>query len=264
MRELFARITRWFAATLGSRAIAAPTRRGPVTGLILCGTLLAVAILAGTAIMIGQFRERALANGERELKNTILLLTRHFDQEFEDSSHIARNIIAQMGIPQMASPDEFRQKMSGSEAQALLKSKVSKLSYIGDVNIFDVNGRLINSSGEGPLPEIDISGRSYFATLRSGPPYTSVLAESVRSYFTAGWTTVISHRLSGPDGVFLGVMGRRVDPANFGKFFASSALGIGAAISMFYGDRTLIARHPHVASMIGQKLASAPLVNSVR
>src|SRR5262249_2364130 len=259
MRELFARMTGWFAATVMSRAIAAPTRRGPVTGLILCGTLLAVAILAGTGVMIGQFRERALANGERELKNTILLLTRHFDQQFEDSNLIARNIIAQMGIPKMASPDEFRQKMSGTEAHELLKSQVSKLSHIGDVNIFDVNGRLINSSGEGPLPEIDISDRSYFSTLRSGPPYASVLADSVRSHFTAGWTRVISHRLSGPDGVFLGVLGRRVDPANFEKFLASIALGNGAAISMFYGEGTLIARHPHAASMIGRKLASAPL-----
>jgi diguanylate cyclase (GGDEF)-like protein/PAS domain S-box-containing protein len=146
----------------------------------------------------------------------------------------------------------------------LLRSKVSKLSYIGDVDIFDVDGRLINSSSEGALPEIDISDRTYFSTLRSGPPYTSVLAESVRSYFTAGWTIVISHRLSGPDGVFLGVLGRRVDPANFEKFFASIALGNGAAISMLYGEGTLIARHPHAASMIGRKFANAPLVNSVR
>src|SRR4029450_1402789 len=124
MRELFARITRWFAATLGSRAIAAPTRRGPVMGLILCGTLLVVAILVGTAVMIGQFRERALANGERELKNTILLLTRHFDQQFEDSSLIARNIIAQMGSPQMATPDEFRQKRSGSDGHELRRAHV--------------------------------------------------------------------------------------------------------------------------------------------
>src|SRR5436190_5009141 len=144
MRKLLAGMTGWIAATVGSRALAMPARRGPVTGLILCGTLLAVAILAGTAVMIGQFRERALANGERELENTILLLTRHFDQQFEDSSNIARNIIAQMGIPQIASPEEFRQKMSGAETHQLLRTKAGALSYIGDINIFDVNGRLIN------------------------------------------------------------------------------------------------------------------------
>ncbi|WP_291612691.1 EAL domain-containing protein [Bradyrhizobium sp.] len=238
--------------------------RGPVTWLVLCGAVLSAAILVGTVVMIDQFRERALANGQRELENTVLLLTRHFDQQFEDSDTIARNIIAQMGIPHVTSPDEFRQRLSTFEAHEALKSKVSVLSYIGDVNFFDINGRLINSSGSWPLPEIDISDRAYFSTLRSGPPYQSVLAESVRSYFTGNWTTVVAHRLSGPDGSFLGAMGRRIDPANFEKFFASLSLGKGAAISMFHRDGTLIARHPHVAAMIGQKLFNAPLVESVQ
>jgi len=263
MRELLARMTGWVVATDGSRAIAASVRRGPVTWLLLCGALLAAAILVGTVIMIDQFRERALANGLRELENTVLLLTRHFDRQFEDSDTIARSVIIQMGIPQMTSPDEFRQKMSGADAHELLKSRVGKLSHFGHVNIFDVNGRLINSSAPWPLPEIDISDRAYFSTLRSGPPYTA-LTESVRSYFTADWTTIMSHRLSGPDGVFLGVMGRRIDPANFEKFFASVALGNGAAIALFHGDGTMMARHPFVASTIGQKFTNAPLVNSVR
>ncbi|TKW77370.1 MAG: diguanylate cyclase, partial [Bradyrhizobium icense] len=118
--------------TSGVGGFATSFRRGPGLWLLLCGTLLSAAILIGTAVMIGQFRERALANGERELQNTILLLTRHFDQQFDDSNIIARNIVAQMGIPQMASPDEFRQRLSGPKARELLQSTVSKLSYIGD------------------------------------------------------------------------------------------------------------------------------------
>jgi len=263
MRELLARMTGRVAATDGSRAIAASVRRGPVTWLLLCGALLAAAILIGTVVMIDQFRERALANGRRELENTVLLLTRHFDQQFEDSDTIERSVIAHLGIPQMTSPDEFRQKMSSGGAHELLKSRISALSYVGAVNIFDVNGRLINSSAPGPLPEIDISDRIFFSTLRSGQPHAPVLVESVRSYFTGGWTTLMLHRLSGPDGVFLGVMGRRIDPANFERFFASVALGNGAAISLFHGDGTMIARYPHVPSMIGQKLPSAPLIANV-
>ena len=144
MRTLLKRLTDWGAATDGSRAFAASVRRGPATWLMLGGVILAAAILVGTIVMIDQFRERALANGQRELENTVLLLTRHFDQQFEDSNVIARNIIAQTGIPLMTSPDEFREKMSGAEAHEMLKNKVGVLSYIGDVNVFDVNGRLIN------------------------------------------------------------------------------------------------------------------------
>ena len=53
--------------------------------LILCGVLLIAAITVGTVAMVGEFRERALGNSERELENTVLLLARHFDQQLDDS-----------------------------------------------------------------------------------------------------------------------------------------------------------------------------------
>ncbi|MFX5547160.1 hypothetical protein ABTD91_19630, partial [Acinetobacter baumannii] len=74
----------------------------------------------------------------------------------------------------------------------------------------------------------------------------------------------VAHRLSGADGVFLGVMARRIEAANFEKFFASLSLGHDATISIFHHDGTLIARRPHAPSLIGQKFASAPLIESVK
>jgi len=46
-------------------------RPDPVLWLILCGGLLVTAIILGTAVMVGEFRERALSNSERELENTV-------------------------------------------------------------------------------------------------------------------------------------------------------------------------------------------------
>ncbi|HMI11625.1 MAG TPA: diguanylate cyclase, partial [Bradyrhizobium sp.] len=59
------------------------------------------------------------------------------------------------------------------------------------------------------------------------------------------------------------VLARRIDPVHFEKFFASVALGNGAAISMFHREGTLLARHPHADSMIGQKFKTAPLISKV-
>jgi len=264
MRRLFAKIADWIAGTTKeARSVAASVRRGPVSWLVLCGVLLTSAVIVGTAIMIGQFRERALANGERELTNTVLLLTRHFDRQFEDSDLIAHNIIAQMGIAQMTSQEQFRQKAAGFSMHELLRSRVGMLSHIGAINLFDSNGRLINSSDSWPLPDVDISDRDYFSVLRSDPRQASMLAGPVRSYFTGGWTTLHAHRLTGTDGSFLGVIVRRIDPANFEKFFASVVLGQGGAISMFHRDGRLIARHPHVEEMIGKKVPNASLANRV-
>ena len=70
MRRLLARITGWIAATIdGPRTIGATVRGRPLLWLFLCGVLLTSAILVGTAVMIGQFRERALTNGERNRGN---------------------------------------------------------------------------------------------------------------------------------------------------------------------------------------------------
>jgi len=248
---------------IGSHHIATSIRRDPVLWLVLCGCLLVAAIIIGTAVMVGEFRERALSNSERELENTVLLLTRHFDQQFKDCDIIANDLISRMEISGMASPEIFNSQISTLDAHLMLKSKVSFLSYIGDVNIFDSDGKLINSSGVWPLPAISIADRSYFKAFKSSPQSTTVLAEPVRSYYTGGWTTVIAYRLSGSNGVFLGVMVRRIDPANFENFFASVALGEGAAISMFHRDGTMLARYPRANSMIGQNFRSAPLINKV-
>ena len=46
-------------------------RRNPLIWLILGGTLLIVAIVAGTAFAISNFRERAVNRSERELENSV-------------------------------------------------------------------------------------------------------------------------------------------------------------------------------------------------
>ena len=58
-------------------------------------------------------------------------------------------------------------------------------------------------------------------------------------------------------------MTRRINPANYEKFFASVALGTGATISMFHADGTMLARYPRVDAMIGKNFATAPLLQRV-
>ena len=247
-------------AAVGSLRMPASIRRGPVFWLILSGALLIAAIVIGTALMAAQFRERALRSSERELENTVQLLARHFDQQFEDCGIITNDLISKMRISEGASPDGFRRGMSTFEAHQTLKSKVSGLPGVGDVNVYDADGILINSTGPWPVPAISIAERPYFQSFKSGSQPASARIEAVVSSFTDQWATVIAHRLSGPDGALLGVIVRRIDPAYFEKFFASLSLGEGAAISMFHHDGTMLVRYPHADTMIGQKFNKAPLL----
>ena len=232
--------------------------------LTFCGGLLVAAIFVGTIMMAGQFRERALVNSERELENTVLLLTRHFDQQFEDSDTLADDVISRLQVSGIASDKEFRKHVASSEAHEILRSKAGVLSYLGDISIFDSNGDMINWSRSLPAPVLNISERGYFKSFKFDARSPSILTELVRSYLSGNLNSVIAHRLRGEDGVFLGVMTRRINPINYEKFFASVALGTGAAISMFQADGTMLARYPRVDEQIGQNFAKAPLLQRVR
>ena len=72
------------AEDIASFNVKASARGGPIRWLVIGGGLLIAAIVIGTTIMAGNFRERALVSRERELENTVLLLARHFDHQLRD------------------------------------------------------------------------------------------------------------------------------------------------------------------------------------
>ena len=69
---------------------------------------------------------------------------------------------------------------------------------------------------------------------------------------------MLARKLTGPNGEFLGAIGRGIEPATFTKFFQSVALGQDATIAMHHRDGTLLARHPHVEEMIGRNFKTGP------
>ncbi|MDB5656864.1 MAG: diguanylate cyclase, partial [Tardiphaga sp.] len=239
-------------------------RRSPVRWLVATGVLLIGAIALGTATTVYNFRERALANSARELENTVLLLTRHFDQQFQDLQNIQRNLIAYLQASGVRSPNSFASLMSSYESHAMLQSNVDD-EFAGDITVLDSEGNLINWSGAWPAPRLSLADREYFQAMKSqnmGPD--EEIVQPMLSRITGRRKTLFARRINGPDGVFLGVVTRGIEPARLEKFFASVMLGDNAAISMFHRDGTLLARYPQAGDMIGQRINSGPLMQHLR
>jgi diguanylate cyclase (GGDEF)-like protein/PAS domain S-box-containing protein len=243
---------------ISSYKLAPASRGGPIRWLILGGLLLISAIAIGATLMAGNFRERALRNSERELENTVLLLSRHFDQQLEDFDVIQKDLIDFMRSNGIATPENYQRRMSSQEVHLMLKSKMSAVSYVGGINVFNADGVLINATAGWPAPAVNIADRPYFKAFKSDPQSPKMLIEPVYSRITGVWTTVIARKVTGPNGEFLGAIGRGIEPANFEKFFATVALGKGAAISMHHRDGTLLARYPHVQELIGKNFKTGP------
>jgi diguanylate cyclase (GGDEF)-like protein/PAS domain S-box-containing protein len=233
-------------------------RSGPIRWLVVGGTLLIAAIAVGATLMAQNFRERALRNSGRELENTVLLLAHHFDQQLQDFAVIQKDLVDHVRASGITTAEDYRNRLSGQDIHRMLRSKIEALPYMGGVNIIDADGNLINSSTAWPAPKVNLADRAYFRAFRYDPYAPDVLIEPVYSRISGAWTILIVRKVVAPNGEFIGVVGRGIEPANFEKFFESVVLGEGAAISMLHRDGTLLARYPHSSDLMGRNFKTGP------
>ena len=224
----------------------------PIRWLVIGGLLLIMAIALGAIIIADNSREHALQSSERELENTVLLLARHFDQQFEAFMDIEEDVVAQIEDAGIRSPDTFRGEMATLKWHEMLRSRIGTYDDAAGINIFDANGELINSSVLWPVPDLKIADRNFFKAFKSGAATKPFRTELVQGRFAQGWATVLARKVTAPSGEFLGVVTRAMVPGNFESFFAAVALAPGASIAMHQRDGTLLARYPHAEGMIGR------------
>ncbi len=233
-------------------------RPGAIQWLVLCGAALVVAIALGTGYLALQFRERALVVSEREQNNTALLLSRHFDRQLSDLQHVHDDVVAHMQAGRVGTAESFERQMSTLAAHEMLRTKLAPLPHVGGLNLFNVEGRLINTSEMWPVADVSITDRRYFREFTSGRPTPDVIVEPAVSKVTKIWTTIFARKITGRHGELIGFATRGVEPSHFQNFVASLALNSDTTISMIHRDGTVIARYPHDDNLIGKNVANSP------
>jgi diguanylate cyclase (GGDEF)-like protein len=236
-------------------------RSGPIRWLVVGGTLLIAAIAVGATLMAQNFRERALRSSGRELENTVLMLAHHFDQQLQDFAVIQKDFVDYVRASGITSAADYRKRLAGQDLHRMLRSKIEALPYMGGVNIIDAEGNLINSSAAWPAPNVNVADRAYFQTFRYDPNAPDVLIEPLYSRISGAWTILIVRKIVGPNGEFMGVVGRGIEPANFEKFFESAVLGESTTISMLHRDGTMLARYPHSSELMGRNFKNGPFAH---
>src|SRR3954452_18419606 len=226
-------------------------RAAPVTWLIVGGFAVMAATAVGTALTVERFRQNAIESGRNSLESSVRVLARHFDRELDDFSVLQKSIIAEMESRGIESDDVFRGEMATLAVHEMLRAKASGWSDIAGANVFDSTGILINSSKRWPVADIQIADRVYFKRLKAAASSQEEV-EVVPGRFGNGPAIVFARRVSGPHGEFLGAVTRAITPEQLESFFASTSLGEESSIAMHHQNGQLLARVPHVDSMIGQ------------
>ena len=214
----------------------------PIRYLILCGVLLIAAIVVGTAIMVGNLRDRALFESERELKNTALILAEQIDRTFQAVDLVQSSVIEKIQSLGVSSSEEYARRMSGQDAHLMLQAGTSGLAQAYAISLINADGRLLNFSRVWPVPDISVADREFFLALKSDPRVTSSISLPEQNRTDGAWTLFLARKITAADGEFLGLVLGAVELSYFNKLFASVSLGEGSSIALYRGDGILMAR----------------------
>jgi hypothetical protein len=190
----------------------------PVILPIVCAIALITAIAAGTAILLLGLRDRALANSEREMKNTALILAEQSDRAFQTLELVQKSLIEQIHSRGIISSDDFARQMSGHDTHFMLKDKISSLPYVENISLFNSEGNLINFTRFWPIPALNVADRDHFKTLKSDAQVISVVSAPVPNRAADNWTVYLSRKITGSNGEFLGVLAGGLQLQYFERF----------------------------------------------
>lgn len=190
-------------SVVGHSAVPAKARSRPITLPIVCAVALIMAIAAGTSLLLFHFRDRALADSERELSNTALILAEQSDRGFQAVEIVEKDLIEQIGSRGITSSEDFERQMSGRDVHLMLKDKISGLPQVENIALFNSEGKLINFNVFWPIPALNVADQDHFKALKFDAQLTSVVSAPVLNRTTGTGPSSLCARLPARTASFL-------------------------------------------------------------
>lgn len=218
--------------------------RIPVFWVETLATLLVLGLIAFAGLTALAARDKTLSNEMDNLARLSLMLAEHTQRVIFGADILASSIEEQISLAGVRSSEEFRQHASTKETHAMLQERVVLMAEVDSLALIDKNGMLINTSRSWPPPLADLSDRDYFTILRDALPAAHVISAPRKDRLTGQETIFLAHRISTPDGAFLGLVLVTISTSRFEKLFTAVLPNDGASISLYRRDGILLIRQP--------------------
>ena len=249
------------SAQLVSDAIVSDASRlkmvGPIRLTVVCAVLLSVAIVIGASLFLFSLRNRILAENERKLSNTALILAKQSEKIFTKIESVQKAIIQQTADFGTIDAAGRKHQQSRYEFHLKLRDQAAAMPYVGSLIVINAQGRVTDFSRQWPIPDIDVSDRDYFKPLQSDPNLTSFVGAPVRDRATRTMVIPLLRKISGANKEFVGLVSATIELQSLQNSFSEITLESGSAITLLRQDGVLIARFPRKDSDIGRRFPDA-------
>jgi diguanylate cyclase (GGDEF)-like protein len=153
------------------------------------------------------------------------------------------------------------QEVSKPIRQLILFDHAATARDFGAIQVFDAEGRLtIDASTLDPAPE-NRSDEDYFKVHRDQTGTDLYISRPMLHH--SAYAVVLSRRITGADGRFLGVVAGSIRFSYFHDLFGRLSLGPADTITVLRRDGTIIMRTPFDLDLIGKNIGEVPGVKRV-
>jgi diguanylate cyclase (GGDEF)-like protein len=138
----------------------------------------------------------------------------------------------------------------------ILFDHAASARHFGAIQVFDADGKLtIDASTLDPVAE-NRGDEEYFVVHRNDPDIGLFISRPM--LHRGAYAIVLSRRITGTDGQFLGVVAGSIRFSYFHDLFGRLILGPDDTITVLRHDRTVIMRTPFDLDVIGKNLGDLP------
>ncbi|CCE00435.1 hybrid sensor histidine kinase/response regulator [Bradyrhizobium sp. STM 3809] len=226
--------------------------------------LILICVIAGSNLLfLTNLRENALQHAEEDLSRHSLTLAENADRSVKSVDLVLTSVRDYLARGGAIDTETYLKVASDHQTHLLLKEKIAGLPQIDAVTLIDAKGKLLNFSRYWPIPDVNVSDRDYFKTLKSDPALQTVISTPVQNRGDGTWNIYFVRRLNDSRGEFMGLMLGAMSVPYLENFFGSTSLGLEAAVSLIREDGTLLAHFPPTSEIgkptsgFGQRVLSA-------
>ncbi len=200
-----------------------------------------------------------MRHGEEELaRQTLENLASGIDADINRNIELydlsLRNVASNMVLPEI-------NDVSKPIRHLILFDHAATAKHFGAIQVFDAQGQLtIDAASFDPAPE-NRADEEYFQVHRNQPDLGLFVSRPM--LHRGAYSIVLSRRITGEDGKFLGVVAGSIRFSYFHDLFGRLHLGADDVITVFRRDGTVIMRTPFDLDVIGHDLSQVPGLHQV-
>jgi signal transduction histidine kinase len=216
--------------------------------IIGCGALIILLIVIGVGLAIRELRLREMNDESRELTALDLLLAEETDRTLQSVDLVLTSLQQDLALDGVTRPQEFIRLESDVATYTLLKSRIVGIPQLASVNMIGFDGRLVNSSSQHPVPDVNVAGSDYFGGLKGHPNSGAYLSEPVQNS-NGVWMIYLARRIDSASGQFLGIVVATLDLSYFENLYTTLGITGHGAVSLWRNDAMLLVRYPMIGGI---------------